>query len=142
MKALRSILAFVIGAAVSMFFIVLVEGVNESIWPWPAGVDKSDMKICLAYFVSLPATAFVIGVVGWSLAALCGPWVATRLGTNRHPAHGIALGVLLMLMALFNMSMLPYPLWFWAAILILLPTSLILGSLNARSTLPPNPAMT
>lgn len=133
MKALRSIVAFLVGAAVSMFFIIAVEGINAVLWPPPAGVNlMKDKEACLAYFVSLPTAALVVGVVGWTLAALCGPWVATRLGTNRHPAHGFALGTLLLLGAVVNMSMLPYPLWYWAAVLILLPSSLVVGSLQSR----------
>lgn len=132
MKVLRSVFAFLAGATVSLIFIVLVEGVDASIWPPPEGVDlMKDKEACVAYFVSLPAAALVIAVVGWSLAALCGPWLATRLGTNRHPAHGVLLGALLLAGAVFNMSMLPYPAWFRVAVVILLPASLVVGSLRA-----------
>jgi hypothetical protein len=54
-------------------------------------------------------------------------WLATRLGTGRHPAHGIAVGSFLFLAAVMNMFMLPYPIWFWGLNLILLPSSIALG---------------
>ena len=51
-------------------------------------------------------------------------WIATRMGAGRHPAHGNAIGSLLLLAAAFNMFMLPYPVWFELGNLLILPLAI------------------
>jgi hypothetical protein len=138
----RGVVAVVLGFLVAAFFIVAVEGVCAVLYPFPDGVDPTDIEVCKAHVAQLPASAFLIGVVGWGLAAFTSSWAATRLGANRHPAHGIGLGLLLLAAAVLNMLMLPYPAWFWVAVLIALPVCFLLGarlgrgrSLDQRGTL-------
>ena len=57
----------------------------------------------------------------------------TRLGTARHPAHGIVVGALLLSLAAFNMAMLPYPIWFPIVNVVTFPLGTILGVRLARS---------
>jgi hypothetical protein len=53
-----------------------------------------------------------VGGAIWAVAPFAGAWLATRLGTNRHPAHGYVVGAILLALAGLNMAMLPYPVWF------------------------------
>ena len=46
------------------------------------------------------------------------------MGAGRHPAHGIAIGSLLLLAAAFNMFLLPYPVWFVLANLLIIPLAI------------------
>ncbi len=123
----RGVVAVVVGFLVALFFIVAVEIVTLALYPFPDGVDPLDPEVCRAHVASLPTGALLIGVVGWGLAVFSGVWVATRLAAGRHPAPGIVLGVLLLASAVMNMSMLPYPGWFWAANLIAFPVLTFLG---------------
>jgi hypothetical protein len=54
----------------------------------------------------------------WSAAPFSGAWLATRLGTGRHSIHGIIVGVVLLALAVCNLSMLPYPVWFPVVVLL------------------------
>lgn len=125
---LRSLFAFAMGAAVAMFFIIAVEFVTLCLWPFPEGVDSTDMEICKAHVAAFPTAAFVISTIGWMLASLLGPMTATRIGTGQHPAHGIILGLLLYSGALLNLSMLPYPAWFRGINVVGLPACFIAGT--------------
>ena len=69
----------------------------------------------------------LLGGAGWGITMLLGTWLATRLGTRRHPAHGIAVGLTLFAAVIFNMSMLPYPFWFVILDLIVLPLAIFYG---------------
>lgn len=69
--------------------------------------------------------------LGWAVSVFIGSWLATRLGANRHPGHGIIVGGILLGLAIFNMAMLPYPAWFWLN-LISFPVCFISGSLLGR----------
>jgi hypothetical protein len=127
MSVLRSVGALIAGLVAAMALIVAVEVVSMMVHPFPPGVDPSDFEVCAAHVAKLPAGVLALGVAGWGLTALVGAWVATRLGTNRHPAHGIVIGALLFLGAAFNMYMLPYAAWFKVANVVVLPLATLWG---------------
>ena len=60
-------------------------------------------------------------------------WLATRIGLKRHPAHGIVAGSILLLLAVVNMAMLPYPIWFWILNLVVFPVCFCLGAKLGRA---------
>ena len=124
----RSVGAVLAGLAAAMFFIVGTEAVWAVVYPPPPGVDLHDIEACKAHITQLPADAFVIAEAGWGLAVLTGSWVATRLGPGRHPAHGNAVGSILLMAAVANMLMLPYPIWFWGLNLVTFTAADLLGA--------------
>ena len=128
----RGVVALLLGLLAATLFIVAVEGVWAVLYPFPDGADPSDIEVCRAHIAQLPASAFLIGVVGWGLAVFAGSWVATRLAAGRHPAHGIMLGSILLAAAVLNMLMLPYPAWFWVANLLGFPVCALLGARLGR----------
>ena len=119
----RSVGAVIAGLLAAMIFIIAVEGVWAVVYPFPPGVDPHDIDVCKAHIVKLPADAYVIAVAGWGLAVLAGSWVATRLGPGGHPAHGHVVGSILLLAAIANMLMLPYPIGFWVGNLVVFPSA-------------------
>jgi hypothetical protein len=129
----RSVGAVIAGLVVAMFFIVGVEVVWAVVYPPAPGVDLGNVEACKAHIAQLPADAFVIAVAGWGLTVLAGSWVATRLGTGRHPAHGIVVGSILLAAAVANMLMLPYPIWFWVLNLVAFPAATYLGAKWGRA---------
>lgn len=124
----RSVGAILLAIVVALFFATVVEVVSMSLYPFPAGADTSDCDVINAYLKELPLSGFLIGIVGWAFAAFTSSWTATRLGTARHSAHGIGIGLLLLAMAIMNMSMLEYPVYFWVSNLLLLPTSSVVAT--------------
>ncbi len=131
MKFIRS-LAVVIGALVLAFAgVVGVEVVSSILHPFPPGIDPADMEACQAHVARYSTGVLLLCTVGWWLTVLVSCWMATRLGANRHPAHGIVVGLILLALAVFNMAMLPYPLWFWIN-LIAFPASCLCGIWLAR----------
>lgn len=130
---LRSVGAVIAGLAAAMVFIVGTEVVGLAVHPFPPGVDSHDPEVCKAYIVKLPADGYVIAVAGWGLAVLSGTWVATRLGAGRHPAPGLVVGSILLAAALMNMLMLPYPIGFWIANLVVFPAATYLGTKWGRA---------
>ena len=59
-------------------------------------------------------------------------YLAIRLSTGRHPAHGWLVGALLLLAAGFNLWMLPYPIWFEVAMIVCLLAAAVLGCRAAQ----------
>lgn len=117
---IRSICAVCLGLIVAMIGIVVVEGLSSILHPFPPGVDATDLEACKAHVARYPTAVLVLlGVIGWGLTAFVSTWLATRLGTSRHLAHGVAVGTILFAAAVFNMAMLPYPIWFWVNLIVL-----------------------
>ncbi len=131
MSILRSLGGVIAGLVVSFIVVVAVEGMGAVLHPFPPGADMSDMEVCRAHVAKFPAYVLVLSMIGWGISAFAGSWVATRLGTRRHMAHGLILGGFLLVMAVVNMSMLPYPVWFWGNIIVL-PVSSFWGARLAR----------
>lgn len=125
---IKSVLAVVFSVIVSVVLFMLVEGVSALIHPFPEDFGGTFEEV--AYQVeTYPTWALVfLGGVGWGgLVVIC-TWLATRYGHNRNPWHGYGVGVFLVGMAAFNMSMLPYPTWFIVFMLVLLPAATYFGT--------------
>jgi hypothetical protein len=136
MAFLRSTGSLILGLAVAFVLVVGVEVVSAVMHPYPPDFDPNSFEACKEHVARYPTPALVMGAVGWALAVFLSTAVATRLGTGRHPAHGILLGAFLFAMACFNMLMLPYPLWFELANVILFPLATFLAIRWCRKSPP------
>ena len=117
LKLVRGIAAVIAALLLSFVGFVGVEFVSSVLHPFPPGADPADMEVCRAHVARYPTGVLLLCAVGWWLSVFAGGWLATRLGTNRHVAHGIIVGMILLAMAVANMMMLPYPSWFWINLL-------------------------
>jgi hypothetical protein len=127
-RIIRSVGAVLVGFIPALLCGLGVEVLSLQLYPFPPGVDPSDLEVCRAHVAQLPAGAFLLGAAGWGLGTLLSSWLATRLGSGRHRAHGIVVGLVLIAAAVTNMLMLPYPVWFWMVNLVVLPLCTYLGS--------------
>src|SRR5436190_12596778 len=132
---LRSIGAVVAGLVVAFILIIAVEGISAVLHPFPPGVDPNDYELCKEHVANYPQWLPAVVVVLWGMIALVCSWLATRLGTMRHAAHGKVVGFLLFLPMIVNVTMLPYPIWFGLLNLIAIPMATILGTMLGRGTI-------
>ena len=136
---LRSVGAVIVALMVAMALIMGVEVLSAIVHPFPPGVDPSDLEVCKAHVARYPAWVLVAAMFAWGCTAFVSSWVATRLGAGRHWAHGIVVGLMLLAAVILNMSMLPYPSWFWTNVIVF-PVCFIAGSkLAGRRTNQPPP---
>lgn len=132
---LRSIGAVIAGLVVAFVVIVGIEVLSNVLYPFPPGMDPNDFEACKAHVAKIPNWVLAVGALGWCATVFFGTWLATRLGTGRHPAHGIVVGSLLYLAAAANILMLPYAVWFEVGCLVLLPLCVFAGTwLGKRTT--------
>ncbi len=120
-------LAVAVSLTAAFALIIAIELVSAVIHPVPPGMDFNDKEACTAFFANYPQWLFGVAAVAWGLTAFTSSWLATRLGAYRHLAHGVAIGFLLLLGAIANMLMLPYPLWFELANMVLIPLGIFFG---------------
>lgn len=127
MSIMRSAGSVMLGLIVAFMLVVAVEFISAVLHPFPPDFEPSQ-EAMFAHVANYPAWVLaLLGGAGWAVTAFVSTWLATRLGTGRHPAHGIAVGVVLLVAAGFNISMLPYPVWFMVLDCFILPLGIYFG---------------
>jgi hypothetical protein len=129
---LQSTGAVIAGLIAATLFVIGVEYMSSILHPFPPGADLTDLATCRAHVARYPAGVLLLASLGWGLGTLASSWLAVRLGPKRHAAHGIAVGLILLALAVANMAMLPYPAWFWILNLTVFPTCFCFGARLGR----------
>lgn len=75
-------------------------------------VDPTDLEACKEHVARYPTNVLLLRAIGWWLSVFASCWLVTQPGANRHPAHGIVVGLILLSLYVGTMAMLPYPVWF------------------------------
>jgi hypothetical protein len=120
-----------VSLVVAFALVVAVEYVSNVFHPFPEGVEPTHGKIS-AHVAACPTWVLALAVAAWGLTTFVSAWLATRLGAGRHPAHGFVVGSILLLAAVANMLMLPYPIWFTVLNLVILPLAIYSGATRGR----------
>ncbi len=134
-KLLRVLLAvvvgFVVGSAVNMGLIMLS---GKVIAP-PAGADVSTMEGLRASLHLFEPKHFLFPFLAHALGTLFGAMVASALGARQWAPVAYVVGGLFLLGGVANVAMLPAPMWFNVADLVLayLPMAWVAQQLAARS---------
>ena len=105
---LRPIGASLLSILVVLLLLVAVELFSAIVHPFPADIEGPHEEIC-AHVARYPHWVLAAVVPMWGGIAWIGVWLAGRLG-NR--ISSLTIAVLLLAAVTFNLSMLPYPLWF------------------------------
>lgn len=119
----RGVGAIAAGLAAAFVLIVGVEFYSAIVHPLPPGFGETMEEMC-RHVANYPAWVLATVVPLWALTALAGTWIAGRIG-NR--ACAVIVGLVLIAALAFNLSMLPYPLWFKIAELVTVPVAALLG---------------
>lgn len=106
----RTVLAIVLGLAVAIVTMLLLEYVGMSLFPLPAGLDLEDEQDLVQLVASAGLGKQLWVLAGWTLAAALGGWTAAKLARHRTPA-ALCVGALVVAGVLINISLLPHPAW-------------------------------
>jgi MFS family permease len=123
--ALRVIAGVLAGLLVSFILIVLVELFSSAVYPFPKefGETIEHEEMCL-HVERYPNWILAVAALAWAFTAFLGTWIAQRIG-NLYSAAIV--GLLLVAGLVFNVSMLPYAIWFKIVILIAVPAAIVAG---------------
>ncbi len=120
---LRSVYAIIASLAFAVVSIVGVELVSNVVHPFPPEFSGTQAEVC-QHVARYPHWVLALVVAAWGTITLESTWIATRMGSR---VHGIIIGVLLLSAVGFNLSMLPYPIWFKVLNLCVFPLAIFLG---------------
>src|SRR5262245_1729895 len=121
--ALRTLAAIVVGMFVAFVLVVAVELFSSMVHPLPEDFGGTPEEMC-RHVERYPPWVLALAVPAWAVTAFAGTWTAKRLGNLWSSA---IVGLLLLTALVFNISMLPYPLWFKIANLLLIPAAIFAG---------------
>lgn len=124
---IRGLASIVAAMILSIVGVIGVELMSSILHPLPADADPHNMEVMCEHVARYPTGVLLLCAIGWWLTVLASCWLATRLGANRHPIHGAVVGLVLFSLAILNVSMLPYPTWFWINA-IAIPASGLVGT--------------
>lgn len=113
---MRKIVAVLIGLAVAVGVIALVEWIDGRLYPLP-DLTYDDRAALTAQLAAMPLAAKLIVALETLPATFAGAWLALRICDRRAAAWIIA--GLVMLLGIANLFALPQPLWMVAGALLL-----------------------
>ncbi len=118
---LRTILGIFIGLVCGVLVIVGWESFTHKLYPPPQGINFADKEAVRAMMAQMPLLAFVLILVGYVLAAFVGGAVATVIDKSKKILPALIVAGLLMLANAANLIMLPHPVWFIVASMMVYP---------------------
>jgi hypothetical protein len=133
----RSILAVLLGVVVGGLLIATVEFVSHLIYPPQPDLDPAGIEALKAAIANDPVGALLFILLAWALGSLGGGWIAASIARRSHTRHALIVGAILMVMGILNMVMIPHPLWFWLAALVLFLPASYLGAKLGRPRVQP-----
>jgi hypothetical protein len=124
MKAAWLLAAVVIGLFVAFVLVVAVELFSAVVHPLPEDFGGTMEEMCL-HVQRYPHWVLAVAVSAWGVTALVSTWIAQRIGNSY---SSVIVGVVLLAALVFNLSQLPYPLWFKIASVLVVPAAIVIGS--------------
>lgn len=137
----KRLISIVVGFVLASSIMMLVEAINGHVlYPELGNAAKAlteqgttDPESIRALMAAAPVGALVVVLLGWLLGGIAGGWVTARIAGINGIRNALILGALLTLAGIANNLMLPPPLWFWiAGMLVLLPAAWFGGRLAGR----------
>jgi len=127
-NAMRTGLGVVAGIGLAFILVIAVEAFSAVVHPIPADFRGTMDEMC-QHVARYPNWVLGVVVILWSATALCGVWIAIRVGNL---IAGITVTALLGIAIVFNVTLLPYPLWFKIVMLSCFPLGCLIGIWQAN----------
>ena len=105
----RTLLAVAAGIALAFVLIVAVEMFSAVVHPFPPGLDPNAPGSVSAHVQRYPGWVLAVAGLMWGATAAAATWVASRIAGR---LAGVVVTLLLGAALAFNLSMLPYVMWF------------------------------
>jgi hypothetical protein len=121
--ALRTLIGFAAGLALAFALVIAVEVFSAVVHPVPPGFTGTIDEVC-EHVALYPPWVLGVAALAWSATAFVSTWLATRIGSR---SAGIAVILILTIAIVFNVTKLPYAMWFKVVMLICFPVACYLG---------------
>jgi hypothetical protein len=131
-SAARTLLAVIAGMALAFALVIAVELFSSIVHPFPPDFDGNIPEHVKRY----PSWILGVVVLMWGATIWAATWVASRVGGRN---AGIVVALLLAWALTFNLTQLPYTLWFKIAMFTAFPIACLLGIRYGKRVSSPQP---
>lgn len=107
----RSILGAFVGLVVAILLVGLVQTLGHRLIPPPAGMDPTDPASIAAAIPLMPLGTFLFVLAAWFLGAGVGSSTAARIVRSDARWPGLVVGGVILSATLYNLWLIPHPLW-------------------------------
>lgn len=121
-QKLRNVLAVLVAVAAGNIVITLFEGIVTMQYPYPEGMNKEDMYQMKTFVASLPASAFLLVMLGHITGSFVAGLLAWVVSKQSYVPSLIA-GGLFTVFGLMVLLMLDHPWWMWIELLLYMPAA-------------------
>jgi hypothetical protein len=128
--ALRTLSGIVVAMALAFALVVAVEWFGAIVHPIPADFNGNIGEHVRRY----PHWVLGVVVLAWGATSTAATWVASRIG-NR--LAGIVVALMLASALIFNLTMLPYTMWFKIVMFSAFPVACLIGIRYGKRVLSP-----
>ena len=122
-NALRTLAAILVGIIVAFVLVIAVEFFGAVVHPLPEDFGGTMEEMC-QHVERYPQWVLALVVPAWAVTAFVGTWTARKMGNLCSFAF---VGLLLLAALMFNISKLPYPMWFKILNLLVIPAAIAAG---------------
>lgn len=109
-KKIAAVLAGIISAGFAVF---LVQAIGQYFYPFPEGTDSADIEALKLYVQYAPFMALFFVIISYFLGALVSGFVSTKVANDGKLVYAAICAVFFLMASIYNMFMLPTPIWFW-----------------------------
>ena len=130
---MRKLLAAVVGLAVAMFTIYLLEVLGHFIYPPPTDFEFGEPEQTREFIASLPVGSILFVGAAWAAGTFLGTLAGALLSGSAPLPYTIVVGGMVLAGATTMLVLIPHPWWFTLAA----PVSIILAAILALYAAPP-----
>ncbi|MCW3161683.1 hypothetical protein [Chryseobacterium oryctis] len=110
---LRNILAVLGGIFSGSICVWLMESLGHYLYPLPKGMKPNDIEAFKDYIANAPFMALFFVILSYGVAAFVAGFVASKITKNGKHTAAIVCGIIFLFFTVYNMVVLPTPVWFW-----------------------------
>ena len=128
----KKILIVLLGIVCGSVLIYAVEAIGHLVYPPPEQMDLNDIEAMKAMIKTLPIGALLFVLLAYAVGSFGGGFIVTLFSKSRKPLLAIVVGVVLAIFGIINLFMIPHPVWFAVASILLYVPCAYMGSLIAK----------
>lgn len=131
---MKKVLAVLGGVATAFITMIIFEGINSFLFPFPQGLDVNDWEAVHTFTQNLPWTAYILVLLGWSVGAFLAGFVAKKIIKTNGTTTPVILSILLTLGGILNFILIGHPMWMIIIGLIIFVSLPSLGYQSSKIT--------
>ncbi len=133
MRKTEYILPVVSAVMAGMLLQALGEKCIHIVYPPPPGINFTDKAAIAAYAAQTPTVVFVLILINYMVCALLSGVIATLVSGRKSVMPALIAGAIITLGGIFNVMMIPHPMWFAIlSVLVYIPSAWLGYKLSMR----------